>query len=51
MGTRRSVEVNQSLKEGQKPSLGEVCEEGEKNRGLATIGEAPESIRGLTRAQ
>ena len=50
MGTERSVEVNQSLKEGQTPSLRELCE-GRENRGSATIGEAPDNVRGLTRVQ
>ena len=39
---------NQSLKEGQNLSLRGLCEERE-NRGLASIGEAPDSVRGLTR--
>ena len=34
----------------QHPSLGRVCE-AIVNRGTATIGEAPESVRGLTRVQ
>ena len=50
MGTVRSVEVKQSPKEGQNPSLRGLCE-GRENRGSATIGEAPESVRGLTRVQ
>jgi len=50
MGTGRSVEVKQSLREGQKPSLRRLCE-GRENRGSATTGEAPVSVRGLTRVQ
>ena len=50
LGTGRSVEVKQSLKGRQHPSLGRVCE-AIVNRGMATIGEAPESVRGLTRVQ
>ena len=47
MGTGRSVEVKRSLKEGQFPTLRGVCGERE-NRGSATIGEALDSIKGLT---
>ena len=48
MGTGRSVESNQSLKEGQNPSHRGLCE-GRENRGLVPIGEALDSVRGLTR--
>ena len=50
MGTARSVEVKQSLHEGQNPSLRGLCE-GRENRGSTTTGEAPGSLRGLTRVQ
>ena len=50
MGTRRSVQLKQSLQEGRNPSLRGLCE-GRENRGSATIGEAPESVRGLTMVQ
>ena len=57
MGTGRSVEVKQSLKEGQNPSLRGLCERREnrgfatirENRGSTPIGEAPDSVIGLTR--
>ena len=43
--------MNQSLKEGQNPSLRGLCEERE-NSGLATIGEALGNlVRGLIRIQ
>ena len=45
-----SVEVNLSLKEGQSCTLRGVCK-GRENRGLATVGETPDSVRGLTRVQ
>ena len=48
MGPGRSEEAKQqSLKEGQNPPLIGSCE-GRENRGSATIGKAPESVR-LTR--
>ena len=50
MGTVKTAEVKQSLKRGQNPSLRGVCE-GRKNRGLVSIGEALDSVRGLTRVQ
>ena len=50
MGTRRSVQVKQSLKEGETLSLRGLCE-GRENRGSETIEEAPESVRGLTGVQ
>ena len=37
-------------KEGQNQSLRGLCE-GRENRGLAPVGEAPDSVRGLTRVQ
>ena len=52
MGMDRSVEVIQSLKEGQHWhwSLRGLCE-GRENRGSAPVGEAPDSVRDLTRVQ
>ena len=50
MGMGRSVGPNQSLKEGQNPSVRGLCE-GRENRGLVPIGEAPDSVRDLTRVQ
>ena len=50
MGTGRSVEPVWSLKEGQNQTLRDGCE-GRENRGSAIIGEAPDSVRGLTRLQ
>ena len=50
IGTGRSMEVKQSLKEGQYLSLRGLCE-GRGNRGLVPTGEAPDSVRGLTRVQ
>ena len=50
MGMGRSVGPNQSLKEGQNPSVRGLCE-GRENRGLVPIGEAPGSVRDLTRVQ
>ena len=44
---RRSVEPNQSLKDRQTPSLRVLCE-GRNNRGSVPIGEASDSVRGLT---
>ena len=38
-----SLEVNQSLKEEQKPPFRGVCE-GRENGGSVTIGEVPESV-------
>ena len=51
IGTRRSTEVKESLKEGQNPSLTRVLYERRGNRGSVTIGEAPDSVRGVTRVQ
>ena len=48
MGMGRSVEVNQSLKEGQNPSLRGLCG-GRENRGSAPHREAYGSVTGLTR--
>ena len=48
MGTGRSDEAKQALKKAQKQSLRGACE-GSENRGLALMGEASESVRGLTR--
>ena len=50
MGMWRSVEVIWSIKERQHLSLRGLCE-GWENRGLAPIGEAPDSVRDLTRVQ
>ena len=50
MKTGRSVEVKQSPKEEQKPSLRGLCE-GRENRRLAPSDKAPDSVRGLARAQ
>ena len=50
MGARRSVELKQSLKGVQNQTLKGVCE-GREIRGLATIGEAPDSVRGPTMSQ
>ena len=47
MGMVRPVEPNQSLKEGQNPSLRGLCER-RNNRGSVPIGEAPDIMRGLT---
>ena len=43
IGTVRSVEMKQSLKEGQHLTLRRVCE-GRENRVLVPIGEAPYSV-------
>ena len=51
MGMGRSVGPNQSLKEGQNPSVRGLCEGRENRRGLVPIGEAPDSVRDLTRVQ
>ena len=50
MGTGSTVEVTQSLKEWQNLSLTGQCE-GRENRGSAPIGEAPDSMKHLTRVQ
>ena len=50
MSTGRSVEVKQSLKERQNPSFRGLCE-GRESRGSASTGEAPDSVRDLTRVQ
>ena len=50
MGARRSVELNQSLEEGQKPSFTGLCER-RGSRGSAPIREAPDSVRGPIRVQ
>ena len=50
MSTARSVEVNQSFTKGQHPSLRGLCE-GMENRGSAPVGEAPDSVRDLTRVR
>ena len=50
MSTGRSVEVKQSLQEGQNLTLGGLSE-GKENRGSVTTGEALDSVRGLTRVQ
>ena len=42
--------MKQSLKEGQNPTLRGLCE-GRENRGSGPIGEASDSVRGLTRDQ
>ena len=42
--------MKRSLREGQNPSLRGLCE-GRENRGSVTIGEAPDSVRDLTRVQ
>ena len=42
--------MKQSLNEGQNPTLRGVCE-GRENRVSVTLGEAPGSVRGLTRVQ
>ena len=48
--TARSVRVKWSVKGGAKWAFRGVCE-GVKNRGLVPLGEAPDSMRGLTRVQ
>ena len=48
MGIGRSVGPNQLLKEGQYPPVRWLCE-GRANRGLVPIGEAPDSVRYLSR--
>ena len=48
MGRGRSVEVNQSLKGDQNPSLRGLCE-GRENERWAPFGEAPDSVKDLTR--
>ena len=50
MGIGRSVGPNQSLKEGQNPPVRGLCG-GRENRGLVPIGEAPDSVRDLTRVK
>ena len=50
MGTGRSVEPNQTLKEGENLSLRGLCE-GRKNREAVPSGEAHHSVKGLTRVQ
>ena len=50
MGTGRVIGGNQFLKERQNPSLRGMCT-GRENRGSSSIGEAPDSVRGLARAQ
>ena len=51
-GTGRLVEVEQSLKEGQHPTLtGWGKGKGRENRESVTIGEEADSMRGLTRVQ
>ena len=46
----RSVESNQSFKERQNPSLRGLCER-RRNREPSPIGQAPDSVRSLTRVQ
>ena len=46
----RPVGPNQSLKEGQNALIRGLCE-GRANRGVVPIGEAPDSVRDLTRVQ
>ena len=48
MGTGRLVELKQFLEEGQNSTLRGVCE-GRENRVSTSIGEAPDSVRGLTK--
>ena len=50
MGTGRPLKMKQTLKEGQNPSLRVMCEVRE-NRGLVTIGEASDTVRGMNRFQ
>ena len=49
MSLGRSIEVKQSLKMRQNTSLG--GRQDRENRWLATIGEEPESVIGLTRVR
>ena len=50
MGTGRSMKVKNSLKVEHNPPLRGLCE-GRGKRWSATVGEAPDSVRGLTSVQ